>query len=82
MSTFAVFFRQQTICLKNKNGLKSILVRRFLAIFQYFWQMHKNQDSYQNYIIKMTFYNMHIKFKTHKLLDKLLKCLKIDFEAS
>ena len=30
---FAPFYRQQTICLKNKNGLKSILVRHFFGTF-------------------------------------------------
>lgn len=29
----------------------------------------------------MRFYNIDIKVKTYNLLDKLLKCLKIDFEA-
>ena len=32
-SQFAVFHLQQTISLKNKNGLKSILVRRFFEVF-------------------------------------------------
>lgn len=30
---FIAFFRQQVICLKNKNALKSILVRRFFTTF-------------------------------------------------
>ena len=39
--------RQQTICLKNKNGLKSILVRRFLALFRVFLNVYKNQHFYK-----------------------------------
>ena len=33
LSVFVLFYRQQTICLKNKNALKSILVRH---IFRHF----------------------------------------------
>ena len=32
-SIFAIFYQQQTISLKNKNVLKSILVRRFFELF-------------------------------------------------
>lgn len=33
ITVFSLFYRQQTICLKNKNGLKSILVRCFFGTF-------------------------------------------------
>jgi len=36
ISIFNQILRQQTICLKNKNGLKSILVRRFFGHFLVF----------------------------------------------
>lgn len=38
ISVFAVFYRQQTICQKNKKALKSILVRRYFDRFQTFFE--------------------------------------------
>lgn len=38
ITVFSLFYRQQTICLKNKNGLKSILVRRIFDTFQPFFE--------------------------------------------
>ena len=35
---FAVFLRQHTICLFSKNGLESILVRRFFSDFSAFFR--------------------------------------------
>ena len=53
----ALYFRQQTICLIFKNGLKSILVRRFLDTFSAELQIYqisqdflKNHKIYINYI--------------------------------
>ena len=37
ITVFSLFYRQQTISLKNKNGLKSILVRRFFEVFFHFF---------------------------------------------